>query len=90
MTSYIGRRLLYMVFTMVAVSMVGFAIIKPCNPIVSYRRRSCCRRSSFPAPSITAIVLNLPTVGLRKLSTALTDRGHAAIASSIREVVLAI
>ena len=28
MTSYIGRRVLYMVFTMVAVSMVGFAIIK--------------------------------------------------------------
>ena len=28
MTSYIGRRLLYMVFTMVAVSVVGFAIIK--------------------------------------------------------------
>ena len=68
MTSYIGRRLLYMVFTMVAVSMVGFAIIA-INPIVS--TVGGLLPEIVSGTIITAIVLNLPTVG-PLLSTALT------------------
>ena len=78
MTSYIGRRLLYMVFTMVAVSMVGFAIIAV-NPIVS--TVGGLLPEIVSGTIITAIVLNLPTVG-PLLFTALTAE-DMQLASSI-------
>jgi peptide/nickel transport system permease protein len=84
MTSYIGRRLLYMVFTMVAVSMVGFAIIAV-NPIVS--TVGGLLPEIVSGTIITAIVLNLPTVG-PLLFTALTAE-DMQLASSI-VMVLAI
>ena len=84
MTSYIGRRLPYMVFTMVAVSMVGFAIIAV-NPIVS--TVGGLLPEIVSGTIITAIVLNLPTVG-PLLFTALTAE-DMQLASSI-VMVLAI